>query len=348
MIRDSDALLDALRAVHAELRAAVLAASDSAPVEELSAVVADGEGDTVFALDRIGEERLARLFAPIAERWPLRLIAEGVPEPGIELPAGGSRPPEVVVVVDPVDGTRGLMYHKRSAWILTGVAPVRGRTPTLADIELAVQTEIPLPKQHLGDVLWARRGHGCRAERFDRLTGRSAPLRLRPSRATTVAQGFGGLARFVPGGRQRLAAIDDFVYERLLGRPRPGKAQAFEDQYISSGGQLYELMAGHDRWVADLRPLVSAGPGGHGLCARPYDLCTELIAREAGVIVTDAAGGPLDAPLDTVTDVAWVAYANAALRAQVEPVLRQALSHDTGAGPGIDPTIGEVTESYPS
>ena len=30
------------------------------------------------------------------------------------------------VIVDPIDGTRGLMYQKRSAWILTGVAPNRG------------------------------------------------------------------------------------------------------------------------------------------------------------------------------------------------------------------------------
>ena len=31
------------------------------------------------------------------------------------------------VIVDPIDGTRGLMYQKRSAWILTGVAPNRGK-----------------------------------------------------------------------------------------------------------------------------------------------------------------------------------------------------------------------------
>ena len=44
------------------------------------------------------------------------------------------------------------MYQKRPAWILTGVAPGPGPS-TLADIELAVQTEIPLVKQHLCDEL---------------------------------------------------------------------------------------------------------------------------------------------------------------------------------------------------
>jgi hypothetical protein len=88
-------------------------------------------------------------------------------------------------------------------------------------------------------------------------------------------------------------------------------------------------MSGHDRFVADLRPLMErllAGRGQTlGICAHPYDLCTELIARELGVIVTGPAGGPLDAVLSTEPDVAWVGYANKAIRAQIEPLLQQAL-----------------------
>jgi hypothetical protein len=61
------------------------------------------------------------------------------------------------------------------------------------------------------------------------------------------------------------------------------------------------------------------------LCCHPYDLCTTLIAREAGVIITDPAGAPLDAPLDLTTDVAWVGYANDALRRSIEPVLQAVL-----------------------
>ena len=63
-----------------------------------------------------------------------------------------------------------------------------------------------------------------------------------------------------------------------------------------------------------------------GICCHPYDLCTELIARELGVIVTDEHGGPLAAPLAVEPDVTWVGYANARIRAQVEPLLRQALA----------------------
>jgi hypothetical protein len=216
------------------------------------------------------------------------------------------------------------MYQKRPAWILTGVAP--GPRATLADVALAVQTELPLVKQHLCDQLWAVRGEGVTARRHDRLSGADTPLALRPSSASTLAHGFSTISRFFPGSRAELAAIDDEVAARLLGAPQPGKAQLFEDQYISTGGQLYELMAGHDRFIADLRPLFERRrAGGPALCCHPYDLCTELIARELGVIVTDEHGQTLDAPLDVTSDVAWVGYANAEVRRSVEPVLQDAL-----------------------
>jgi hypothetical protein len=86
-------------------------------------------------------------------------------------------------------------------------------------------------------------------------------------------------------------------------------------------------MAGHDRFVADLRPLFERRrPGGAALCCHPYDLCTELIAREIGVTVTDEQGRPLAAPLDVTSDVCWVGYANSTLRASIEPHLQQALA----------------------
>jgi hypothetical protein len=61
------------------------------------------------------------------------------------------------------------------------------------------------------------------------------------------------------------------------------------------------------------------------LCCHPYDICCALIAEESGVIVTDPYGRPLDAPLDVEAEVAWAGYANAAIRAQIEPLLQQAL-----------------------
>jgi len=233
------------------------------------------------------------------------------------------------VIVDPIDGTRGLMYQKRCAWVLTGVAPNRGDGTNLQDIELAVQTEIPLVKQHLCDVLWAISGSGAHAERHNRLTRERKPLPLRPSRAKSIRHGFAMIARFFPGARDELAAIDEEIVRGALGPVEPGKAHCFEDQYLSSGGQLYELMMGHDRFVADLRPLVESVLNRRGLvlgiCCHPYDVCTELIAREAGVIVTDERGDRLRAPLKVEPDIAWAGYANEAIRGEIEPLLHETL-----------------------
>jgi len=322
-------LLPAIQALHRRIRSDVVEACERAVVTALAGVAREDEGDTIYAIDRVAEhvlvEEIARTIAtPDA---PVLLVAEGLPGGQVLVPEGSEgRPPRWTVIVDPIDGTRGLMYQKRPGWILTGVAPGPGPS-TLADIELAVQTEIPLVKQHLSDEVWAVRGHGVSATRFNRLTGESVPLDLQPSTATTIAHGFAMISRFFPGHRAELAAIDDEVVMALLGPPRPGKAQLFEDQYICTGGQLYELMAGHDRFVADLRPLFERRrPGGAALCCHPYDLCTELIARELGVSVTDERGRQLLAPLDVSSDVTWIGFANDRLRAAVEPHLQRALS----------------------
>ncbi len=326
MIREKEALLQCLREIHAAIRDQVVLSCEEASIDQLAEIVADQAGDTIFAIDRISEKVLLEHFAHIGDRWSFILIAEGLGEDGIAVFPQGTDPEqaELRIIIDPIDGTRGIMYQKRPAWILTGVAPNRGSATNLADIELAIQTEIPLVKQHLSDMLWSLAGEGYQGERYNRITGETLPLHLRPSQASTIAQGFGGIARFFPGKRAELAAIDDAVVEQALGPIQPGKVLAFEDQYISTGGQLYELIAGHDRWLADLRPLVYP-PENAGLCCHPYDLCTELIAREAGIIITDHQGQHLRAPLDVTTSITWMGFANQALHQQIAPLLLTAL-----------------------
>ncbi len=322
-------LLQPIQILHRRIRDDVVRACEAAAVATLSGVATDEEGDTIYAIDRVAEHELVgEIGRTIATREePVLLVAEGLPGGEVVVPEGADRKmARWIIIVDPIDGTRGVMYQKRPAWILTGVA--RGPGPcTLADIELAVQTEIPLVKQHLSDELWAVRGQGASAVRVNRLTGERVPLMLHPSTATSLAHGFAMISRFFPGNRAELAAIDDEVIAAVSGPPKPGKAQSFEDQYISSGGQLYEMIAGHDRFVADLRPLFERRhASGAGLCCHPYDLCTEVIARELGVLVTDEQGQPLRAPLDVTSDVSWVGYANAGLKTLIEPHLRRALT----------------------
>jgi fructose-1,6-bisphosphatase/inositol monophosphatase family enzyme len=325
-----ETLLGPIRLLHEAIRSDVVESFERSELASLSAVAREEEGDTLYAIDRVGEARLRPFFSELATSvGPLVLVAEGLPG-RLVLPEGAREEDAFFrVIVDPIDGTRGAMYQKRSAWILTGVAPNRGAETSLADIELAVQTEIPLVKQHLSDTLWAIAGKTMGAERTNRLTGERRPLSLRPSRERTIEHGFAMISRFFPGMRDELAAIDEEIVRGALGPVRQGKAHCFEDQYISTAGQLYELMSGHDRFNADLRPLLEPLFERRGLalgiCCHPYDLATELIARELGVVVTDVSGGRLSAPLDVDTDVAWVGYANDAIRLQIEPLLREAL-----------------------
>jgi fructose-1,6-bisphosphatase/inositol monophosphatase family enzyme len=327
---DARRLLQPLRKVHERIRNAVLTATEHQGADKLADVRRDGEGDTIYAIDVVSEETLLELFEELGQGESFVLIAEGLREGEIVFPSG-TDPTSATwrIIVDPIDGTRGIMYQKRSAWVLMGVAPNRGADTSLQDIVLAIQTEIPMIKQHLADQLWAIRGQGAGAIRYNRLTGASTPFHPQPSTSATIAHGFATISRFVPGVRDELAAIDEEIVRAALGPVQPGKGHCFEDQYISSGGQLYELMVGHDRFVADLRPLMESIARQRGmrlgLCCHPYDLCTALIATELGVIVTDAQGLLLNGPLNVSASLSWVGYANEQVRKQIEPLLQSAL-----------------------
>src|SRR5687767_1445779 len=329
-MRDPRSLLQPLLELHDRVRDEVVAATERRQMESLAAIDRDDPGDTIYAIDVVGEAVVTRFADTLAREHAFVLVAEGLAGGRRCYPEGRDEASvDWWIIVDPIDGTRGLMYQKRSAWVLTGVAPNRGPATSLRDVVLAVQTEIPLVKQHLSDQLWAQRGQGVQARRLTRVTGTSAPLALRPSSAGTIAHGYASIARFFPGARDALAAIDEAIVLGALGPPSPGKAHCFEDQYASTGGQLYELLAGHDRFVADLRPLLRPLLADRGLppplTCHPYDICTALIAEEGGAIVTNPRGAALDAPLDVEAEVAWTGYANERIRAQVEPLLHAAL-----------------------
>jgi fructose-1,6-bisphosphatase/inositol monophosphatase family enzyme len=324
-------LFEPIKRLHEIIREKVVEACQNSSLNQLSEIVADDQGDTIFAIDRVSEELLIEFFErEIARKTPIILIAEGLKSGQVILPRTAKEEDCVWrIIVDPIDGTRGLMYQKRPAWILTGVAVNNGEQTTLADIEFAIQTEIPLVKQHLSDTLWAFRGTGGQAERFNRLTGETVPINLQPSKSPTIEQGFSQISRFFPGVRDVLAEIEEEIVRQTLGKPKFGKAQSFEDQYISTGGQIYELIAGHDRFCADLRPLMKPIMDERGLdlsiCCHPYDLCTALIATEFGIGLTNQFGEPLTNLLSNEIDVTWMGYANGEIRRQIEPVLQNVL-----------------------
>ncbi|MBL8775504.1 MAG: hypothetical protein JNK12_06230 [Acidimicrobiales bacterium] len=278
---------------------------------DMSVIEGKTEADVIYAIDKITDDALVDWFD--ANWTDVELVSEGLEEPIV------LGEPRWTVIVDTVDGTRGLMYDKRPAWALAAAAPHGG---TLRDIAAAAMTELPTTKQGLTDQVSAVRGEGLVSERIDLRTGARAPLALRPSTATDLEHGFAQVAKFFPPGKADLVAIEAALFDHL------GATEVFDDEYICSGGQLYELLGGRDRFTAELRPLVDPA----AIACHPYDLCTAMLLEEGGGVVTDPWGAPLDVPLDTTTPVAWVGFANPVLAATVGPVLADVL-RDAGYGP---------------
>lgn len=290
-----------------------------------------GAGDVSYAIDVIAEDIIVDFFSHrtigsgvivVSEGIGRRVFPEGLPEDRADY----------VLIIDPIDGTREIMYNKRSAWILTGVARNHGALVTLADIEFAIQTEIPTLKQDRASVVYASVGQGAYEEIWDIDNGRllEQPTRLSSSSAADLRHGFIMFVDPYTSARSKNAAVVDQLIEQAIGPAVDNEALVFTDQYGSTAGQVYMLATAKYRLVADLRPAIAlhqraAGKGG-GLCCHPYDLCTYLVAVEAGCAISDLTGGSLRYPLDTTTDCGWIGYANPSLREAIEPVLLDAIA----------------------
>lgn len=301
-------------------------------IEKLSEIVEDAAEDTIYSIDR----EVEKIIAPILEKEApdlggIVLIAEGMgDEAGKQVWPSHMQEEEAAVriIMDPIDGTREIMYNKRSAFFLAGAAPNQSNEMCLQDIEASVMTELPTSKAYLSDTLYAIKGKGAFGLQRNLLNQEVSKLYFQPSSATTIIGGFAQISRFFPPGRDILARIEEELIDSLA-EIQEGKALVFEDQYISSGGQLYEMLMGHDRFIADLRPSLyqQLNQSGTvtGLTCHPYDVCTMLIGDEAGIIITDIKGARLNVPLNLTHSVGWIAYANKNIQQQVEPVLQHIL-----------------------
>jgi len=142
---DADDALRRLKDFQESLLSLVRARRPADPAE----VVRRSDADTIYALDAAVEQMIEEFFRDWGHDVPLVLIAEGlVDENGREgarvFPEGTREDSAALrVILDPIDGTRLLMYEKRSAWSLAGAAPNRGSATSLRDLEVAVMTELP-------------------------------------------------------------------------------------------------------------------------------------------------------------------------------------------------------------
>jgi fructose-1,6-bisphosphatase/inositol monophosphatase family enzyme len=331
MHRDSaDKPIHDLRSLQMRILAAVVAGARAEDAAVLSQVAKDEGGDIIYRIDAKVEDVLVEYCSDWSKSSRFILIAEGLCEKGCSpFPEDTTEEnADFYLIVDPIDGTRPLMYDKRSAWSLAAIVPNAGKPPRLRDAVAACMTELPTSKQLYTDCLFAIRGRRPTMVRRRLDTGEEREIPYAPSTATTTEHGFAMLTNFFPGGKEMVSAIEEELV-RELGSLRADRSIVFTDQYLSTGGQWYEMIVGHDRFNGDLRGrMIERGiPAGAvpGLAGHPYDCCVELIAREAGVIITDLEGRPFDAPLDTESPMSWLAYANSALRELIEPAIRRLL-----------------------
>lgn len=298
------------------LRDVVIVARSQAGAADFTKIAGRTSADTIYELDKLGDDALLDW---LADRWPepVRVIAEGLESAAVV----GTGDPTWTLIVDVLDGTRGLMYDKRAAWALAAAAPL-GVASRLRDLTVASMTEVPTTKQWASDQLSAVRGGPLVIRRTDVRTGRSAPIELRPSAATGFGHGFASFARFFPQGKELIARFEERLWRELHPDDEYAELAIFEDQYLATGGQFYELIAGHDRMLGDLRPLALAELGQDAAIAcHPYDCCTALLVEAAGGVIVDPFGRPLNCPLDTTTPVSWIGFANPTLARRVLDVL---------------------------
>ncbi len=108
-----------LRRLGAALQAAISAGLRTESVERLASVAGERGGDIIYRLDEHGEAALLTLCDEWAREEPFLLVAEGLEQGQRLCPRHADRARlAFTLIVDPVDGTRGLMYAKRSAQAL--------------------------------------------------------------------------------------------------------------------------------------------------------------------------------------------------------------------------------------
>ena len=295
----------------------------------LSVAVAEEGGDTIYEIDRRVEPLVEQeILAWPTECLPLLLIAEGMGHDGRRRFGDPSRPIKFRVIIDPIDGTRGLMYDKRSAWFLAMVALDNGEETGVHDAFASSIVELPTSKQTSCDSFVAVLGEPTQWERTHVGGGDGQSRCLVPSNATTLAGGFAQVTNFFQGTKVLAAELMETIAAAVVPSGQTSQSAVLDDQYISTGGQWVELMTGHDRFCCDLRPLFyqllpsEARQRVPNLVCHPYDAAGLLAARQAGVIITDGFGRTLNARLNVNQPVHWCGYANKVLQALIEPVIQ--------------------------
>jgi myo-inositol-1(or 4)-monophosphatase len=237
-------------------------------------IAGDGAGgDVTFAIDELAERALVEALSELAPGVAFYSEDRGlVAEPDATQ----------VLIVDPIDGTRPAMAGLESACVAVALAPLGEGEPTMADVSAGCVIEIKT-----GAWFLAERGAGVTSSASVGLSAGTDVSRMfwaygfrgRPARATVEVLGDLIDASSVGGGTFELGS-QAFAMTRVV----TGQL----DAVVEVGSRLIDDVPG-------MREEFERIGGGQVLNNSPYDLAAPwLCLREAGGIVTDGWGAPLD------------------------------------------------------
>lgn len=316
----------------------------------LTEALVEESGDRIYAIDREVETTIrSTVESWVDECGEILLIAEGMGTNGRTFCGDHGKEPVWDVIIDPIDGTRMLMYDKRSAWFLAAVCPHLNDGTFLHQSVASVMVELPISKQGFADSFVATCSdstvglrHAVHEDSAPSIES-GVPFPVKPAQTGNLADGFVTVLSFFPGTRKYAADLAERIADRC--GVMTSLPTVFDDQYISTGGLMTQLMTGRDRCCLDLRPQFNRMAGRSDdqrfIESHPYDLAGFRAALSAGVVLTDGYGRPLHVPLDVTTGVDWCGYANIDIQSMVEPIVQEWLAEhgvfDGWNRPGQEP-----------
>ncbi len=293
----------------ARLRAAVLPSLGAHAARDHSGVAVGG--DVTFGIDELAEGLLTSHMRSELPGWAFYSEDGGLQ---------GASEPELILIVDPIDGTRPAAAGLEAACVSIAAVPPSAE-PTMGDVVAGVVQEIKS-----GDLFVAEKGGG-----FSMTRASGEPMAFLPTGRADLESLFWTL-----GFRGRPAVILATVLEELIDVSSVG-GSVFD--IGSATFSLTRILTGQLDAYVDIGPaIIDAHPWveaefrrvgrGNVLCNSPYDLAAvHLLCTEAGLPIGDAAGRPLAGkPVlgsDAAYQMACIAAANDDLQSQlVETVQR--------------------------
>jgi myo-inositol-1(or 4)-monophosphatase len=260
----------------ARMRCVVLPALGARSARDIAGMAVGG--DVTFGIDQLAEDFLVEHMRDELPTWAFYSEDGGLQ---------GAADPELILIVDPVDGTRPAAAGFEMACISVAAVPP-APAPTMGAVVAGVVQEIKS-----GDLFVAEKGAG-----FSMTRSSGADIPFLPTGRTDLDSLFWSL-----GFRGRPAVVLAGVLEELIDVSSVGGA-VFD--LGSAAYSVTRVLTGQLDAYVDIGPaIIDAHPWtdsefrrvgrGNVLCNSPYDLAAvHLLCAEAGIPFGDAAGRPLD------------------------------------------------------